>query len=121
MRRLVNTSQNLVRVALLGCMILSLIRCEQKPEAETLFKLLPSSKTGIHFKNTIHETDSFNIFTYDYIYNGGGVAIADFNNDGLQDVFFTGNMEPNRLYLNKGEMEFEDVSTQAKINLGRWN
>src|SRR5690606_14909507 len=58
----------------------------------------------------------FNILTEEYIFNGGGVAVADFNQDGLQDVFFTGNQVPNKLYLNEGKMKFRDVSEQARIN-----
>lgn len=89
---------------------------------ETLFVLHPSDKTGIDFSNTIFESDTFNVFTYDYIYNGGGVAVADFNNDGFQDIFFTGNMVPNKLYLNTGEFEFRDATDYAKVNLpDHWN
>jgi hypothetical protein len=83
---------------------------------------LPSDKTGVAFNNNIAETDTFNILTHEYIYNGGGVGIADFNNDGLEDIFFTGNLVPNKLYLNKGNLEFEDVTDVAGINVsGRWN
>ena len=90
--------------------------------ATPLMKLLTPEETGIDFANTIFESDTFNIFTYDYIYNGGGVAIADFNQDGLQDVFFTGNMVPNRLYLNTGGLKFNDVTETAGVNVsGRWN
>src|SRR5690606_9181516 len=97
-----------------------LMRCN-KPK-DTLFELLSSKQTGITFKNTIAETDSFNILTEEYIYNGGGVAIGDFNNDGLQDVFFTGNAVLNRLYINKGGMTFEDVTDAANVNKSdRWN
>ncbi|HYF70281.1 MAG TPA: VCBS repeat-containing protein [Ohtaekwangia sp.] len=97
-----------------------LVRCD-KP-ADTLFQLLPSEKTGITFNNAIAETDSFNILTEEYIYNGGGVAVGDFNNDGLQDVFFTGNAVENKLYLNRGNMKFEDVTDHAGVNKpGRWN
>ncbi len=100
--------------------LLFFFQCRQKQE--TLFELKSPAKTGIDFVNTITETDSFNILTYEYIYNGGGVAIADFNNDGLQDIFFTGNEVPNKLYLNHGNMRFEDVSLKSKINVaGRWN
>jgi hypothetical protein len=92
------------------------------PSADTLFKLIPSEQTGIVFNNTITETDSFNILTEEYIYNGGGVAIADFNNDGLQDIFFSGNEVPNKLYLNKGKFQFQDITSQANVNVpGRWN
>ena len=101
-------------------MLLSLMNCSQTPD--TLFKLLPASSTGVDFSNTITETDSFNILTHEYIYNGGGVAVADFNKDGLQDLFFTGNEVPNKLYLNKGDLQFKDVTNEAMVNIpGRWN
>ena len=61
--------------------------CKPK-RADTLFQLRSAEETGIHFENTIVESDTFNILTTEYIYNGGGVGVADFNNDGLQDVFF---------------------------------
>lgn len=94
--------------------------CSSSPE--TLFVRHSSDQTGIDFSNTIFESDTFNIFTYDYIYNGGGVAVADFNNDGLQDVFLTGNMVPNRLYINKGKFRFQDVTDLANVNSpDRWN
>lgn len=100
--------------------VLCLMQCNSAPD--TMFKLLPPGSTGIEFTNTITETDSFNILTDEYIYNGGGVAVADFNNDGLQDLFFSGNEVPNKLYLNKGDLEFEDVSEKANLNIpGRWN
>lgn len=91
-------------------------------QSSTLFKLLPTDETGITFANQIFDTDTFNILTHEYIYNGGGVGVSDFNNDGLQDLFFTGNLVPNRLYLNKGNLKFEDITEQAGINIsGRWN
>jgi hypothetical protein len=94
--------------------------CHPKPK--TLFRLLPPDQTGVDFTNTIQQTDSFNIFTYEYLYNGGGVAVADFNNDGLQDLFFSGNQVPNKLYLNKGHLAFKDVTEKANVNVpGRWN
>ena len=79
------------------------------------FRELSDGDTGIDFNNQIFETDSFNILTYEYIYNGGGVAIADFNNDGLQDVYFTGNMVSNALYLNRTQLEFENVTEKAGV------
>jgi hypothetical protein len=94
--------------------------CKTKPS--TLFQLKSSGETGIDFANTIHETDSFNILTYEYIYNGGGVAVSDFNNDGRPDLFFTGNQSGNKLYLNKGNFKFRDVTQSANVNVkGRWN
>jgi len=88
---------------------------------KTLFEQLPASKTGIAFVNRITENDTMNILDFEYIYNGGGVGLGDFNNDGLQDVFFSGNQVSNRLYLNKGNLQFEDVSQKAGINNGgKW-
>jgi len=93
-----------------------------KKAPDTLFVLRDADDTGIDFSNTVEESDSFNILTYDYIYNGGGVGVADFNNDGLQDLFFTGNQVPNRLYLNKGNFRFDDVTDKANVNVPkRWN
>ena len=102
-------------------MLLIMAGCvENTPD--TLFVLRDADDTGIDFVNEIAESDSFNILTYDYIYNGGGVGVADFNNDGLQDLFFTGNQVPNRLYLNKGSFKFTDVTDKANVNVPkRWN
>ncbi|WP_242916501.1 VCBS repeat-containing protein [Pontibacter liquoris] len=83
--------------------------------AETLFHLLPSDKTHITFSNTLTENPYGNILMYQYFYNGGGVAVGDLNNDGLQDIYFSGNMVPNALYLNKGNMQFDNVTAQAGV------
>jgi hypothetical protein len=86
-----------------------------------LFRLLPSSQTGVRFANTITESDSLNILNQANIYNGGGVGIGDFNNDGLPDIYFAGNMVSNHLYINKGALKFEDVTTAAGVDgAGRW-
>jgi hypothetical protein len=69
--------------------------------------------TGIQFVNTVHDTKELNILNYRNFYNGGGVAIGDINNDGLADVFFTANQGSNKLYLNKGNFKFEDISDKA--------
>ena len=91
-------------------------------EKDTLFKLVPPEESGIDFINTVEEKDTINILTVQYMYHGGAVAIGDFNNDSLSDIFFSGNMVPNRLYLNRGEMKFEDV-TEAVWNRRneKWN
>ena len=87
----------------------------------TLFQQIPSSHSGIHFNNTIVENDSINPLDIVNIYNGGGVGIGDFNNDGLPDIYFSGNMVPSRLYLNKGDFKFEDVTDKADVaGMGRW-
>ncbi|WP_162944764.1 VCBS repeat-containing protein [Flavisolibacter nicotianae] len=86
-----------------------------------LFKLLPASQTGIAFTNAITENDTLNILNQANIYNGGGVGIGDFNNDGLQDIYFAGNMVSNKLYINKGNLKFEDQTTAAGVGgEGRW-
>ncbi|WP_228527528.1 VCBS repeat-containing protein [Pararhodonellum marinum] len=80
-----------------------------------LFEALSPKKTGVNFKNQLKEDAKNNILTYEYFYNGGGVAVADFNNDGLEDLFFTGNMSPNKLYQNLGDFKFKDISKAAGI------
>lgn len=90
--------------------------CACKQEASIPFSKLESSKTGIDFANNLTETHKYNYFTYPYMYLGGGVSTGDINNDGLEDIFFTGNMVPNKLYLNKGNFQFEDISESAGIS-----
>jgi len=87
----------------------------EKNKKETLFTLLKPTETGIDFVNKVENQKNFNIFKYRNLYNGGGVALGDVNNDGLVDIYLTGNMEPNKLYLNKGDFKFEDISKQAGI------
>src|SRR5437867_9704754 len=82
----------------------------------TLFQQISSSHSGINFNNKIIENDSINPLDVTNIYNGGGVGIGDFNNDGKQDIFFTGNMVSCKLYLNKGNFKFEDVTDAAGVS-----
>lgn len=87
----------------------------------TLFRLLPASRTGIDFNNQIQENDSINPIDLEFLYNGGGVAVGDFNRDGLPDLYFTGSLTGNRLYLNKGNLHFQDVTDEAGVRgMGRW-
>lgn len=79
------------------------------------FKPVPNNETGINFANILKESPGLNIITYEYFYNGGGVGLGDFNNDGLVDIYFTGNMQTSRLYLNKGNWKFEDITTKAGV------
>ena len=80
-----------------------------------MFELLPPSQTGVSFKNSLAESPAANVLTYEYFYNGGGVAIGDINNDGLEDIYFSGNMKPNALYLNLGNFKFKDITTSAGV------
>lgn len=86
-----------------------------------IFEKITSSSSGITFANNLKENVGTleNLFDFDYFYNGAGVGIADINNDGLEDIFFTGNQVPNKLYLNKGNLIFEDISETAGINTGK--
>ncbi|MBO0323633.1 VCBS repeat-containing protein [Muricauda sp. CAU 1633] len=91
------------------------VACHSPEKDNQLFRLKPTEITGIAFENKIIETEELNYFTYPYLYMGGGTAIGDFNNDGLEDIFFTGNQVSNKLYLNKGGLHFEDVSKKAGV------
>jgi hypothetical protein len=98
-------------------LLIILASCKNK----TQFQRISSFHSGIDFNNQITENDSINPLDVVNIYNGGGVGVGDFNNDGLQDLYFTGNMVANRLYLNKGDMKFEDVTSKAGVSGdGRW-
>ena len=98
-----------------------LIACNSVPSNKKeatlpqLFDLLSVEETGVDFANTLDFNRDFNIYTYRNFYNGGGVAIGDVNNDGLMDIYFTANMKANRLYLNKGNFQFEDITEAAKV------
>jgi hypothetical protein len=96
-------------------MILLLVGCSRPEKKETLFTHMPPDSTGINFTNALKFDQSFNIYTYRNFYNGGGVAIGDVNNDGLPDIYFSGNQVSNRLFLNKGNFKFEDITEQAGV------
>lgn len=105
---------NIMRLLLL--ILLITFGCKNnKQENSSIFLKLPSSKTNISFSNSLTETESLNYFKYTSIYMGGGIAVGDINNDNLLDVFFIGNQVENKLYLNKGNLVFEDITQSAKI------
>ena len=105
-----------------SCVILAMLfffsSCSQ--DKNTLFKLLPASQTGISFNNKLDESKEVNLLNFAPIYNGAGVALGDINNDGLEDIFFTGNSVSSRLYLNKGNMHFEDITSSAGVETSLW-
>ncbi|MDD5152305.1 MAG: VCBS repeat-containing protein, partial [Flavobacterium sp.] len=105
----------LKRIAFLSTFIV-FVNCS-KEKSDTLFTKLDASETGIDFQNEVKNGKDMNIFKYRNFYNGGGVAIGDINNDGLADIFFTSNLGDNKLYLNKGNFKFEDISKKAGIDL----
>ena len=102
------------RILLLFILLNTILSCSKDNE-DTLFSKLDSSETGIQFVNEVKNEKNMNIFKYRNFYNGGGVAIGDINNDGLADVFFTSNQGKNKLYLNKGNFKFEDISANSGI------
>ncbi|MGC1242014.1 MAG: VCBS repeat-containing protein [Chryseosolibacter sp.] len=105
---------------LFGAVLFSAILFQCTHQPETLFRSLGSESTGIRFSNTITYSDTLSVLDFEYMYNGGGVAIGDINNDGLQDVYFTGNMVSSRLYINKGNFKFEDVTEKAQVGTSNW-
>ena len=104
-----------VSTLLLLCLPL-FFSCQKKEKnAEKRFSLLPAAQTGIQFQNDLPYSDSLNCYLFRNFYNGGGVGIGDLNNDGLPEVFFCGNLVSNRLYLNKGDFSFEDITQKSGV------
>ncbi|PKA98833.1 VCBS repeat protein [Flavobacteriaceae bacterium MAR_2009_75] len=98
--------------------LIAIVSCTPKTadKESTLFILKDSSETGISFENNLTYSENFNPYLYRNFYNGGGVAIGDVNNDGLEDIYFTGNMVDNKLFLNKGDWKFEEIAESAGVN-----
>ncbi|MDP3313707.1 VCBS repeat-containing protein [Lutibacter sp.] len=102
--------------------LLIISSCSKTSKSGLLFDYELPKNSGIDFKNIVVETDSLNYFNFPQIYMGGGVAIGDINNDGLQDVFFTSNQNSNKLFLNKGNLKFEDITEKAGVSGNKlWN
>lgn len=109
-------------ICLLLLALIGLNSCKKSKDVEStlnedlkIFNTISSADSGVNFSNTLTENDSLNYFTYPYIYMGGGVAAGDINNDGLIDLYFTGNQVSNKLYLNKGNLKFEDITEKAGV------
>jgi hypothetical protein len=105
-------------IYLITCLFILASCSKNESEESKIFTALDYSKTGIDFSNTLKETEALNYFTYPYMYLGAGVATGDINNDGLIDIFFTGNQVSNKLYLNKGNLKFEDITEKAGVGGG---
>lgn len=113
---------------LLALFSLWLLNCAEEPQTfqtdngQTLFSKLNSEQTNIHFNNKLEDTKDHNIMIYSNYYGGAGIGIGDFNNDGLADIYFAGNLVPDQLYINTGDLTFQDVTVQAGIsNVGEWS
>ena len=107
--------------ALLIFALLLNIACSEKEQTQIsntkLFTSISPDKSGISFENTLFFKEQLNIIDYLYYYNGGGVAVGDVNNDGLDDIFFTANQTPDKLYINKGNLQFEEISKTVGISI----
>ncbi|WP_298516725.1 VCBS repeat-containing protein [uncultured Kordia sp.] len=107
------------KYSLLSILICLLISCSSE-NSKAKFSYVKSSHSNINFTNTIVENDSVNVVMFQYVYNGGGVGIGDFNNDGLSDIVFTGNQVSSKMYINKGNFQFEDISENAQFKTSSW-
>jgi hypothetical protein len=111
----------MIRLLAIWIVLLTVFSCSQPENRKGIhFTMLPASTTGISFANNITENDSLNTFVNEYTYMGGGVGVGDFNRDGLPDLFFAGNQVSSRLYLNKGNMHFEDITKAAGVTTDSW-
>ncbi len=114
----------LIQILPVFCMMLTMVAgCKNSTPKNTEglhFTLLNTSETNIDFNNKITESETVNVYANEYMYNGSGVGIGDFNNDGLADIFFGGSMVSSKLYLNKGNFKFEDITEKAGVQTNKW-
>ncbi len=110
---------NFTYLFLLCLMLFSCL--DENRSSNDLFELLPEEMSGVHFTNELKDTPELNILSYLYYYNGAGLAVADFNQDGLEDIFFASNQGQNQLYLNKGKLKFEEVAQEANLLEQGWS
>lgn len=110
----------LLRLATLFSLAIFFVACNETEQNDGLFKLLSPRESGIRFNNEMRENRDINLLSFAPIYNGAGVAIGDLNNDGLEDIFFTGNFVSSKLYLNKGDLKFDDITEKAGVATEAW-
>ena len=103
----------LFSLIIIGC---SKEQTKNQPAEKMLFNEVDNTISGLNFSNDLNEKGTLNIIEYLYYYNGGGVALGDINNDGLDDIYLTANQKPDKLYLNEGNLKFKDISLTGKIN-----
>ena len=107
-------TSHIAKVVLLGLFTLFILSCK---DTSSRFELMKPSTTGVAFNNELSYTEAFNPYTYRNFYNGAGVALGDINNDGLIDIYFTGNLVNNALYLNRGDFKFEEIAFKMKFDI----
>lgn len=114
---MISTKQTYTSISYYIAIFLLCVACTTETEEKntTRFSLVDNNTTNIHFKNEVKENLYFNFINYAYIYNGGGIAVGDINNDGLEDIYFSSNQNTNALYLNKGNFTFENITKKAKV------
>lgn len=115
-------SKKIIRLFFWAFASIQYLSCDGPKDDVTLFVAIDSKHSGIEFNNKIqpYESDTLNALEYDVLFNGGGVGIGDFNGDGLQDIFFAGNLVSSKLYLNKGNFKFLDATEKAEITTSKW-
>ena len=114
----------MIRIILLLFFALSILSCKEEiinPSDKPLFRYVDTKTSSVSFENKLKELKDRNIGFYDYFYNGAGVGVADFNNDGLEDIFFAGNDASNKLYINKGDLQFADVTESSGLLSRKWS
>lgn len=108
------------KLIFLVALLFSLNTCQQWNQKNALFWEHPAQQSGLEFSNALTHSDSLSVLEFEYMFNGAGVALGDFNNDGLNDVFFTGNERSCKLFLNKGHLKFEDVTKKSGVQTTGW-
>lgn len=104
-----------MRITLFLAVMLIMSACNKQDSHSDLFRLLDNKEIGVDFSNILSSTNDFNVYKYRNFYNGGGVALGDINKDGLIDIYLVANQTENKLYLNKGDLQFEDITTQTGV------